>query len=93
GGGGGQGSNVAPGGAGQPGAPDTTRALGGTGGDGEAAGGLGSGGATLAGAPGTDDNDHGAGGGGGGAGHVVIAGQSRQLDAAAKVSPAASILP
>jgi hypothetical protein len=93
GGGGGQGSNVAPGGAGQPGAPDTARALGGTGGDGQGAGGLGSGGATLAGAPGTDDNDHGAGGGGGGAGYVVIAGPSRQLDPAAKVSPAVSILP
>ncbi len=93
GGGGGQGSDIAPGGNGQPGAADVTRAPGGTGGDGTSAGGPGSGGATLTGAPGVDNNDHGAGGGGGGAGYVVIVGANRQLDAAAKVSPAASILP
>ncbi len=93
GGGGGQGSDTAPGGVGQPGLADVTRAAGGTGGDGTSAGGPGSGGATLAGAPGTDNGDHGAGGAGGGAGYVVIKGGTRQIDAGAKVSPAATVLP
>jgi hypothetical protein len=92
GGGGGQGSNVIAGGAGQPGGASAAAAPGGTGGD-SAPGGAGSAGLTLGGIIGQESIEHGGGGGGGGAGYITLRGASRQVEAGAVVSPAATIVP